>query len=501
MTFAVEDLRKSFSGVPVLKNVNLAVTDGEIHALLGANGAGKSTLIKCISGAITPDSGTIFVGEQSFSSLTPKSAKTAGVAVIYQDLSLAISLNVADNIFLGQELRVGPFIRRTAQVREARDWLRQLGVDVDPQDDLASLGNAELQIIEIIKSLRANPRVLILDEPTASLTEREAEELAKHLLSLKKRNLPVMYVTHRLAEIFGLADRVTVLRGGEVVLSAPVKDVDRRGLVSAIVGRELAITPASTPGDVDRDCLLELRGMVSPGIGPIHFDVRSNEILGVFGLIGSGRTELVETLFGARKVYSGSIRVAGKNVRLRTPADALAEGIALVPSDRLRKSVLGDLTAAENTLLPRLGWLARFGIRRKAAERRSFAGVASRLNLQPRRGDMLARRFSGGNQQKLVLGRWLQENDHCRLMLLDEPTQGVDVGARHDLYSTLRRFAASGERAVVVTSSEPEELMQLAHRVVVLSRGRVVGEVRGREISEQRLITLAHLREQEKDVA
>lgn len=497
MAFSVENLRKSFSGVEVLKGVGLTVEDGEIHALLGANGAGKSTLIKCISGAFTPDSGRIVVDGREFSSLTPKTSRAAGIAVIYQDLSLAMSLNVADNVFLGQELRVGPFVRRRAQTAEVDRWLQQLGVNIGADSDLASLGNAELQIIEIVKALRSNPKVLILDEPTASLTEREAQELGRHLHALRQRNLPVLYVTHRLAEVFALADRVTILRGGEVVLSAKVKDVQHADLVSAIVGRDLRrpAPPAGRGVGEQLPGFVQLRRFVSPGIGPLDLDIREGEILGVFGLIGSGRTELVETLFGARPLHAGTLRVDGEELRLRYPSDAVANGIALVPSDRLRKSILGELSALDNTLLPRFAWLGRNGVRRRQRERQAFGDVARRLNLQPPRGDMQARRYSGGNQQKLVLGRWLQEGDTCRLMLLDEPTQGVDVGARADLYATLRDFVADGKRSIVVTSSEPEELMQIAHRVIVLSGGRIAAEVSGEAISEERLTALAHQQE------
>ena len=316
MTFSIQNLRKSFSGVPVLKGVTLTVNDGEIYALLGANGAGKSTLIKCISGALTPDAGRIIVGDRSFTSLSPKTSKLAGISVIYQDLSLASSLDVTDNVFLGQEMRVGPFVRRRAERAETDKWLRQLGVSVGARDDLAHLGNAELQIIEIVKSLRSNPTVLILDEPTASLTEREAEELGKHLLMLKKRNLPIMYVTHRLAEVFAFADRVTVLRGGEVVLSSFVKDIDHRILVSAIVDRELKASglPGVATNRDRSENLLNLRRLVSPGIGPVDLDVTRGEIVGIFGLIGSGRTNCLRRFFADRRLHSGSIQTRRETI-------------------------------------------------------------------------------------------------------------------------------------------------------------------------------------------
>ncbi len=495
MSFAVYGLRKSYGGVEVLKGVDLAVADGEIHALLGANGAGKSTLIKCLSGAIAPDSGTIVIGNQRHLALSPKTSRQSGVAVIYQDLSLALSLNVVDNIFLGQELRVGPFIRRVAQRSEAKRWLAELGAGIDPGAKLARLSNAELQIVEITKALRSQPQVLILDEPTAALSEREAETLGRYLLALKNRNLPILYVTHRLGEVFTLADHVTVLRGGEVALTGRIADLRQDNLVDAIVGRSVRSDRVLMPRAADQAKVpaLEVTNLIASGIGPISFRLRAGEIVGVFGLVGSGRTELLEALFGANRRMGGRMAVRGEVIWARDPAASVAAGIALVPSDRLRKSILGSLSAGENALLPNFAVLGRFGLRRRQHERRVFDRVMGRLDLRPRRYELEVRRFSGGNQQKIVLGRWLSEARCCRLLMLDEPTQGVDVGARRDIYDAIRAVAADSEgRAVLVTSSEPEELMQLAHRVLVLSGGKIAALLEGDEITEEHMISFAH---------
>lgn len=498
MPFATEKLCKAYGGVTVLNNVDLAVNDGEIHALLGANGAGKSTLIKCVSGAIQPDFGNIIIGGEAHSSLTPKEAHKAGVAVIYQDLALAMSLNVVDNIFLGQELRRGPFLRRHAQYEEAKHWLEKLGVQLDPREDLSKIGSAQLQLVEIVKSLRANPEVLILDEPTASLTERESLQLQQYLLTLKKQNLPLLYVTHRLTEVFQLADRVSVLRGGRVVLSESVADVTQNDLVEAIVGRVLETGPtASEISRVEHTApLLKVSKLLASGIGPIDLDLHPGEILGVFGLVGSGRTELLETLFGGHRRYGGTVNLAGRSITVNSPANAVDAGIALVPSDRLRKSILSTMTSADNMLLPSFTRLAKMGIRTAMSERRVFDHVAGQINLQPLRRNLEAQRFSGGNQQKLVIGRWLHDDHPCSVLLLDEPTQGVDVGARQDLYAALRRFVADDGRGIIVTSSEPDELAQLAHRVLILSGGSIVGQLLGTEITEFALLNLAHKNEQ-----
>jgi len=494
MTFAVANLCKAYGGVDGLKRVDLAVKDGEIHALLGANGAGKSTLIKCLSGAITPDSGEIVVGEEHYRALTPKLSRDAGIAVVYQELSLVMTLEVADNVFLGREIRTGPFVRRTRQRTEAVSLLAQMGVTLNPTTDLSEISSAELQTIEIVKALSARPNVLILDEPTASLSEREAERLGENLKQLRKQNLPVLYVTHRLNEVFDLADRVTVLRGGEVVLTGLVSQLSHDELVHAIVGKNVFRGRAERhekAQDFEKP-ILSVRNLVSAGIGPISLDVLPGEVIGVFGLVGSGRTELLDTLFGVQLPHSGSIALNGRLYEPKKPAHAVAHGIALVPSDRLRRSIFQSLSASDNALLSTFRHLGVRGIRNRTAEAKVFSDAALRLNLQPRSMDLEAQRFSGGNQQKLVLARWLNDMQHCRLLLLDEPTQGVDVGARREIYDAMQLVGSNPSRAVIATSSEPDELMQIATRVIVLSGGQIAGIVRGDDINETMLIGLAH---------
>jgi ribose transport system ATP-binding protein len=496
MSLAVRHLTKRFGGVTVLESVDLTVANGEIHALLGANGAGKSTLIKCVSGAIAPDAGEIEIGGRRFHSLTPREAWHSGLAVIYQELSVISTLDLVDNIFLGDERRKGFLLRKRAERREAHDWLARLGLEhLSTRTPLARLGNAELQIVEIVKALRKEPKVLILDEPTAALTETETQRLGAHMRTLKEQGLPLLFVTHRLAEVFDFADHVTVLRGGKVVVSARVSDVSRRDLVQAIAGGAADRGPAGPVGEreADETPLLGVQGLLAGGIGPLDLAVARGAILGVFGLVGSGRTELLESLFGARPRTGGRISIDGRHIRLHDPTDAVAAGIALVPSDRLRKGIFPTLRASDNMLFASFGRYARRGIvRRRRLERRGFRTAAAQLDLQPPRPDLEGRRFSGGNQQKLVLGRWLQLRQQCKLLLLDEPTQGVDVGARSELYAAMREFTQDGG-SVILTSSEPEELLEVADSVLVLSRGRVAGMLAQKsELSETRMLELAH---------
>jgi len=503
MSLAVRGLTKRYGGITVLDRVDLTVEDGEIHALLGANGAGKSTLIKCISGAVTPDGGEIDLSGKVFRSLTPRQAMSAGVAVIYQELSVINTLNVADNIYLGDEMTKGPFLQRRAGKREAQAWLNRLGVDFNPGTELSGLSSADLQVVEIVKALHREPSVLILDEPTAALSEAEVKRLGQHMRTLRSQGLPLLFITHRLAEVFEFADRVTVLRGGRVVLSCSVHQTDRHALVEAITKVEhpaggrasAAAAQASASVGDEGTARLQVHDLLGPGIGPIDLDVQARETVGVFGLVGSGRTELVETIFGARKRRSGTVSVDGRGVRMKDSADAVAAGVALIPSDRMRKSLFIDIRADENVLFPSYGRLSRRGMwRDRRGERKLFKEGADQINLDPPVASQVARRFSGGNQQKLVLERWLQLGEACSVMLLDEPTQGVDVGARGELYAAIRGFAEGGG-AIVFTSSEADELLQVADRIVVLARGKVVCEYERGAVTESELVEAAHFGE------
>lgn len=500
MSFAVRALRKSFGSVAVLKGVDLSVDNGEIHALLGANGAGKSTLIKCISGAEAPTSGSIVIDDVEYKSLDPRSAIKEGVAVIYQAPSVALSLDVSENVFLGHEPSWGPIRTVSRMRRQTSDLLRSLGSDIGANADLATLGNADLQVIEIAKALARDPKVLILDEPTAALTEREVAQLAIQMRALRARGLPLLFITHRLSEAMELADRVSVLRGGEVVLTGRTSELTKGDLIDAIVGSSISTERRVDARQTRRPALLQARGLVSAGLGPIDVTADGGEVVGVYGLTGSGRTELLETMAGARRTVAGSVRIDARPIRCDSPRATLAHGIALVPSDRLRKSIFSDLTASINMLLPRIGEIARLGVfRHRHDEERIFDHSARALHLQPHDSSLEATRFSGGNQQKLVLSRWLNGVGECSLLLLDEPTDGVDVGARSDLYEAIRDFVSDGTAAVLIASSEPEELIRIAHRVIVLSRGVIAGELVGDDITEHRLLELAHAGEVLRD--
>jgi len=487
----VAGIGKAYSGRDVLSGVDLELRSGEIHALLGPNGSGKSTLIGCISGKTRPDRGTLSVAGAEHRGLTPRGAIDAGVAVIYQHFSLTPELSVADNIFLGSELRRGAFLRRRPQREAAARLLDEIGHPIDPDRLVRSLSVGERQLVEIAKALRRRPSVLVLDEPTAAIGHREAQQLGRYLQRLRDSGMAILYVTHLLNEVFAIADRVTVLRDGRVALAERVEQLD----VSKVVA---AISPSSrTDAASDRrraggDVVLELDAYEAPGVGPIDLTLRKGEILGLFGLLGSGRTELLEGLFGVSTQTGGEARLHGARYRPKGPLDALREGIALVPGDRLRQSMFSRLTALENVLAPHMRRLTRFGLRRRGSEAREFRATAERLKVHPPIAAADAETFSGGNQQKLALGRWLTASSRVELLLLDEPTQGIDVGARGDIYALLREIAERGEYAILFTSSDPDELHALADRALVLSHGRVVGELERGNFTDGQLLALAH---------
>jgi ribose transport system ATP-binding protein len=490
---AVKGLRKSFGGVEALRGVDLVIEPGEVHALLGPNGAGKSTLIKCLGGAVTPDEGEIVLGTATYQELAPTESREAGVSVIYQAFSLIPTLSVAENIFLGEERRWGPFVRRRQQEREADGLLESFHQDIDPTAKVSDLPIASQQLIEIAKALRRSPKLLILDEPTASLTDVEAKLLAEQLRRLKSRGVPILYVTHLLQEVFDVADRVTVLRDGAVVLSASVSEVTHDDLVSAIAGETLGDLHRPTSSAVQSGVspLLALRDLRALGIGPLDLTVRAGEVVAVFGLLGSGRTELVETIFGVRRREAGDVRLDGQSVSFAGPHEAIAHGIALVPGERLRLSLFLSLPNLDNMLMPTFTSLARAGLRKTKEEKGRFGRVASVLQLRPPDPRLRSRQLSGGNQQKVAVGRWLSAEGRVRLLMLDEPTQGIDVGTRSDLYRILRTFVAAENRGVLLTSSDPEETIAVADRVYVLYRGRIVDILEGADVDEHALLTLA----------
>ncbi|WP_283136301.1 sugar ABC transporter ATP-binding protein [Rhizohabitans arisaemae] len=492
MTLGIRDLVKGYGTFTVLSGVDLDIAPGEVHALLGPNGAGKSTLIKCIGGVTVPDSGQITLDGVPLQNMTPARAFESGIATIHQHLSLIDVLTVTENLFLGQESRIAGLVDRRRQRRVTEELLERFGLTLDPNTRVGDLPVGTKQLLEIAKAWhRTAVRVLILDEPTASLSESETERLFAEVARMKERGVRIIYTTHRLGEVFRIADRVTVLRDGVVALSGAVADIKPERIVSVISGGTGEPTPAVERSDLG-DVRLKVTGLAGPRFGPLDVEVRAGEILGLYGVLGSGRSSFLETLAGRFPATSGGFQVDGRPVARRGgPAEALRRGVALVPSDRARQALWGTRSAADNLLLPSFAELGRLGVRNPGGERRLFADTAGKVALHPPDATRKGAAFSGGNQQKLVLGRWLARADRLAVLLLDEPTQGVDVGARRQIYQVCRDLAERG-LAVVFASSDAQEVAQLAQRALVMDRGKVIAELTGDEITEATLLQNAH---------
>ncbi|QSR24943.1 ABC transporter ATP-binding protein [Nocardioides aromaticivorans] len=490
MTLRVTGLAKSFGGVHALRGVDLTIESGEVHALLGHNGAGKSTLIKALGGAFSPDSGTIEVAGHRYDALSPRKSIDAGIAIIFQHLSLVDSLSVVDNIFLGQEEHRGGIVNRGSQREQARGLLDRLGANVAVDARVGTLPMGQRQLVEIAKALSRDPAVLILDEPTAALSVHEIQALERTVLALKRDGLAICYVTHLLGEVERLADRMTVLRDGQVHVATSLAGKSRRDIIEAIAEPSSEL-PGRAPILEADPPQLQLRGLTGPGIGPIDLDVRPGEIVGLYGLIGSGRTRTIETVFGRYRRH-GTVSVGGRPVTRRGPRGGLAAGLALVPGDRGRQGLFASLSALDNALLPAQRALSRFGVRNRRRERETFASLTDSLKVRPASAVAPARAFSGGNQQKLLLGRWINGVLPTTVLLLDEPTQGVDVNARHEIYRVVRTIASERRAAVLFASTDPEEVVTLADRCLVMDQGRVVATIAGPDLTEDALLAAVH---------
>lgn len=481
----LEGITKSYPGVKALKGVSFSVGRGSIHALAGQNGAGKSTLVKILSGAESPDSGSIRLGGELQRFRDPMDAQQAGIHTIYQELSLVPSLSVAENIFLGQlPLRGGAAVDWQRMQSQARAALDRVGFDLDVRRPVGSYSTAEQQAVELAKALHKDARVLLLDEPTSTLPMPDVERLFTVLRSLSEQGVTLLYISHRMDELFSLCDAVTVLRDG--VNAADLKTADSRpaDVVTAMVGKSLEGSIADAA----------LRGERSPRLGPgsrenvilsthdlseqgyvdgVSFELREGEVLGLSGLIGSGQSELAGLIAGARKCTSGEIRVDGKAVDFRAPRDAIRRGIGLLPQDRKAAGFIPDMGVAGNITLASLPQFSRLSVIQLRRERSVAADMVDRLGMKVSGVNQPLKTLSGGTQQKAILARWLVRQS--RILVCDEPTRGVDVGAKEDMYELIREFAQAGG-TVVVASSEITEAM-MCDRVLVMARGRVVAEL------------------------
>jgi ABC-type sugar transport system ATPase subunit len=485
-----DSISKSFAGVRALKGVSFTLGAGEVHALVGENGAGKSTLIKIITGAETPDAGTLTVAGDAVPRMDPALSRTLGIRAIYQQPSLFPHLTVAENVALA--LEAGGGWRRvdwSGRRQTAAALLDRIGAPLDPERLVESLSMPEQQIVEIAKAIGAHARVLIMDEPTASLSDREVEHLFEIIRRLRAEGAGIVYISHRLEEVFTVADRITVLRDGEVIATSPRADLNRSSLIHLMVGRELeAVFPKrEVPiGDV----ALEVRRLRSrdAGIDSVSIDVRRGEIVGLAGLVGSGRTELAEAIFGLRPIDSGEVLVNGTQARIASPADAIALGIGYVPEDRRQHGVVLEMSIAQNASLANLAGVSRRGIIDTAVERGAAEQFVSQLRIKTASIAADVESLSGGNQQKVALARWLAI--HPSVLILDEPTQGVDVGSKAEIHGIMQSLAERGV-AILMISSELPEVLGMSDRIAVMHGGTIVGVLSRAEATQQKILAMA----------
>jgi len=495
---AAEGVSKAFSGVWVLQDVDFDLKRGEVHALMGENGAGKSTLMKILAGVHPDYRGEIRVAGRTATFTGVRDAELAGVAMIHQELNLVPELSVAENIFLGREpLTAGIMVDQRRMVAVASDLLRRLNVKIDAGSRVGSLRVGEQQLVEIAKALSLDARILIMDEPTSALSSSECETLFNVVRQLAADGVAVIYTSHRLDEVMTLADRVTVLRDGRRVLTAPISEISRDRVISAMVGRE--VTTSNRQSAVFGAApILSVKDLTFDAATPhgwkrvlhgINFDVKPGEILGIGGLLGSGRTEILEAIFGAGRGWRGGvIALDGTPVTIDSPADAYRLGIALVTEDRKTLGLHLNSTIRDNIALPSVGAMSRFGLRAFAGETTLAEDVVDRLSVRCAGIEQVVSTLSGGNQQKVVIGKWL--GTQPRVLLLDEPTRGIDVGAKQEIYQLIFRLAADG-LAIVVVSSELPELLLLADQVLVMCEGRQTGILHGAEATQEAVMRLA----------
>jgi rhamnose transport system ATP-binding protein len=485
-----KNISKSFAGVHALRDISFELCSGEVHALVGENGAGKSTLVKVITGAVEPDDGTLTILGESATRLTPSQARALGVAAIYQQPSLFPDLTVAENIALAVESKdIWRRVDWKERVKLAGNVLVRAGAALDPKRTVKTLSMPEQQIVEIAKAIGAEAKVLIMDEPTSALTEREAKSLFQVIDNLRAQGAGIIYISHRLEEITAIADRVTVLRDGETVDTFPVPDVDRAKLIELMVGRPIkAVFPKRTVPIGEQ--MLELRGLGSKAakIRDVSLSVRRGEILGIAGLVGSGRTQLAETIFGLTPADSGEIRIGGATVRIDSPRAAIASGIGYVPEDRRQHGVVLEMPIFANTSLANLDLVSRGGWIRHREERELAERYIGQLRVKAPSPYAKARTLSGGNQQKIALARWLAIKP--RVLILDEPTQGVDVGSKSEIHALMMDLAEQGV-AIVMISSEFPEILGMSDRIAVMRAGQLAGVVNRDEATQAKILSLA----------
>ena len=487
----LKHITKLYPGVVALNDVSLEVRRGEILALVGENGAGKSTLIKTCSGAITPTQGEIVINGKSFTGMTPQTSEQNGIGVIYQEFNLVGDLSVAENIFLGRAIRKGMVIDLKAMERESKKILDSLNIKINPKTLVKTLSVGYQQMVEIAKAVSQNAKLLIMDEPSAPLTSAEVEVMFAIVDKLKAGGVSIIYISHRLDEIFRLADRITILRDGQYVTTLNTDETNKDELVKYMVGRQLTeVYPKRDEICVKDEVIFEAVNVSGNGDKNISFKIHRGEVLGLGGLVGAGRTEFAELMFGMRPKTAGKFIFKGKEISPKTPKDAIELGIGLVPEDRKKEGALLGMSIRCNINMPIYQRISKGTVINEKKEEEIAQTYRKEISIKTPTLDQLVKNLSGGNQQKVILAKWLAADSE--LLIFDEPTRGIDVGAKQEIYTLINHLVEQG-KTVLMISSEMEELMGMSDRILILAEGNMTGELNKSEFNQERIMQLASI--------
>lgn len=484
---SVKDIVKTYPGVVAIDHLSFEVKQGEVHALIGENGAGKSTLIKTLSGAITPDSGTIIVNGLEFSAMNPRLSKEQGIEVIYQEFTLVPGISAAENVFLGEKTSKGIFVDIKERERKAKELFEQMHVDIDVSAPVKNLSPACQQIVEIAKAVSRDVKILIMDEPTAPLTVSEVETLFEIVRDLKKKGVTVIYISHRLEELFEIADRVTVMRDGCYVGTENMENIDRKKLIAMMAGRELKESYPTRKNQIGEE-ILKVENLYGNGDSDISFSLHRGEILGFAGLVGAGRTELMRVLYGADRMEAGKIFVRGEEAHIRNCEDAIGLGIGYIPEDRKAQGVFLRMSVKWNTVINNLKSFSDGMFVNNRKENEVAEEYKQKFGIKTPTLEQKVMNLSGGNQQKVVIAKTLAAN--CEIIIFDEPTRGIDVGAKQEIYKLMNELVESG-KAIIMVSSDMPELLGMSDRIAVVYEGRKTGEVEKSEFEQNYILDLA----------
>ena len=486
----MQNISKTFPGVKALDNVQLQVRPGEVHALMGENGAGKSTLMKILMGIYTMDEGgSITFNGQPYHVHNPKEAMDTGIAMIHQELNPILDMTVYENIFVGREINKNGIVDKKAEIREAQRLIEECGLHVSPTETLRHLTVAQCQLIEIIKAISVNAKVIIMDEPTAAITDREVELLFGHIRRLRDNGVAIIYISHRMEEIFAICDSITVYRDGQYIGSGKTSELNEAALIKMMVGREITDVFPKLEAQIG-GTIFEARHITREDkkVRDVSLSVRQGEILGIGGLVGAGRSELVEGIFGMHKLSGGEIFVKGRQVHVHSPADIIKEGVALVTEDRKVTGLNLSGTVNDNITMVAIKKALSNGLYSSAKARKLSAEYIGKLKIKTPSGDQIVGNLSGGNQQKVVISKWLLNDPD--VIIMDEPTRGIDVGAKRDIYLLIGDLVQQG-KAVILISSEIPELMGVCDRIAVMAEGHFAGEISREQFSQETIMRLA----------